>query len=273
MTDELRTYGIKERAACSGPLDEHAQEIQLVGYTVVKDVVAQDELRQWRDRIDSVLERQLSEGGGSEAMRALGEAHTARALLAYDEAFLDLALRPVVLGICERLLGDYFVLNQQNAVVNPPAGSAHHQSAYHRDLPYQHFVASRPLAISALYCIDPFEVDTGGTLVLAGSHKLEAFPGAAVVERLERTPEAPAGACLVFDSMLYHRAGTNLTDRPRRAVNHVWSLPILKQQIVLKDLLRPGLRNDLRLRKLLGVESDPPRSVAEWIAQRRGRSA
>jgi hypothetical protein len=49
-------------------------------------------------------------------------------------------------------------------------------------------------------------------------------------------------------------------------------LPILKQQIVLKDLLRPETKKDPRVSRLLGVESDPPRSVREWIAQRRARS-
>jgi hypothetical protein len=73
------------------------------------------------------------------------------------------------------------------------------------------------------------------------------------------------------DYFVLNRAGTRRTDRPRHSVNHVWSLPILKQQIVLKDLLRPGLRADPRLRRLLGVESDPPPSAAEWIARRCDR--
>jgi ectoine hydroxylase-related dioxygenase (phytanoyl-CoA dioxygenase family) len=272
MSDGLRTYGIKERLAELDVAGTHAQEIQLVGYSVVEGVVAVEELQRWRDRVDALLLRQTEEGGGVEAMCALGENNTARALLAYDDAFLDLALRSQILEICERLLGDYFILNQQNAVVNPPAGQGHHQSAYHRDLPYQHFVASRPLALSALVCIDAFTAETGGTVVLPGSHKLEGFPSDVVASRSERVLSAPAGACLVFDSMLFHRSGLNTTALARRAVNHVWTLPILKQQIALPGLIRPELIRDARIARLLGCDSEPAKSVADWISRRRARA-
>ena len=92
---------------------------------------------------------------------------TARCPLVYDEAFLALAAQAGVLALCRELLGDYVILMQQNGVINP-SGQRHTQLAYHRDLPYQHFVSSRPLAISALFCIDPFTAETGATTVIPG---------------------------------------------------------------------------------------------------------
>ena len=41
--------------------------------------------------------------------------------------------------------------------------TAHHQSAFHRDLPYQHFTSSRPIAINALFCADEFTNENGAT--------------------------------------------------------------------------------------------------------------
>ena len=35
----------------------------------------------------------------------------------------------------------------------------------------------------------------------------------------------------MFDSMLFHRAGSNRSGRPRRGVNHVYGLPFLKPPI------------------------------------------
>lgn len=268
----LPTYGMRERLAARDAMDMYVQEIQLVGYAVVADAVPSDQLPGWRERLDLVLARQTNEVGGAEHLRRLGEEHTARAVLAYDEAFLELAVSSTVLGICERLLGPAFILNQQNGIVNPPAGRGHHQTAYHRDLPYQHFVSSRPIAISALCCLDAFNEQTGGTLVLPGSHKLEAFPSDEVVEKLEQRVVARAGSYVVFDSMLFHRAGVNRSSGPRRGVNHVWSLPIIKQQIVLPGLLRAGLERDRRLAGLLGYDSDSPRSVREWIDRRKKKA-
>jgi len=50
-----------------------------------------------------------------------------------------------------KLIVGKFILNQQNGI-NPP-GETCNQSAWHRDLPYQHYVSSTPLTINALLCM------------------------------------------------------------------------------------------------------------------------
>ena len=84
----------------------------------------------------------------------------ARCLIGYDDSFAALAAHPAIVAVLTRLLGDYFVLMSQNGVINDPADD-HYQVTWHRDLNYQHFVSSRPLAVSALYCIDEFSEETG----------------------------------------------------------------------------------------------------------------
>jgi ectoine hydroxylase-related dioxygenase (phytanoyl-CoA dioxygenase family) len=269
----MSQYGIAETAAASDAVDLHVEEIRLNGFTVVAEAIAPNARSRWCDLIDEVVARQAADAGGVEALAALGEAHTARAPLHLQRPFLDLARHPTVLAICERLLDGYVILNQQNAVVNPPAGEHFHQTAYHRDLPYQHFVSSRPLAVSALYCADRFDEENGATLMLPGSHRQEAFPSAELVARWERGVTAPAGSYLVFDSMLFHRAGVNRSPRKRRAVNHVYSRAFLKQQIVLPRLLGDDFTHDPALRRFLGYDSDPPESVEAWLATRRARAA
>jgi ectoine hydroxylase-related dioxygenase (phytanoyl-CoA dioxygenase family) len=159
---------------------------------------------------------------------------------------------------------------QQNGVINPPR-QPHAQVAYHRDLPYQHFVSSRPLAISALFCIDPFRPETGATTVLPASHRVEAFPSDEVASLLDTPLSAEPGSFIVFDSMLFHRAGPNRSDRPRRAVNHVFSIPIIAQQISIPDALKGRHAGDPALARLLGYETDPPSSVLEWRERRLAR--
>ena len=60
------------------------------------------------------------------------------------------------------LLGDYFTILQQNAVINAPT-TKHFQTAG-TGIWLSAFVASKPLAISALFCIDDFSEVTGGTM-------------------------------------------------------------------------------------------------------------
>jgi ectoine hydroxylase-related dioxygenase (phytanoyl-CoA dioxygenase family) len=266
----MHSYGIAETAAATSAVDVHVEEIRLNGFTVVAGA-AGDAAQEWRELIDGVVAEQVREAGGADVLERLGEGNTARAPLHRDPRFLALAADPTVMAICARLLDGYFILNQQNAVVNPPSGQKYHQTAYHRDLPYQHFVSSRPIALSALYCADEFNEENGATLVLAGSHKQESFPSAEVVARWERGVVAPAGSYVVFDSMLFHRAGVNRSPRPRRAVNHVYSRPFLKQQIVLPQLLGDGFTSDPGMRRLLGYDCDPPASVDAWLLARHAK--
>lgn len=264
------SYGITEQRAGSDAAERHAEQVRLQGFTVVDGGFSSDELQEYSSRLDRLLDRQTREAGGAAALAEMGEQETIRCCLAFDDLFLRLATHPSVTAVCERLLGGYFVLMQQNGISNPPRRQ-HTQTAYHRDLPYQHFVSSRPLAVSALFCIDPFTVENGATIVLPASHKVDEFPSEAVVRELERPLEASAGAFLVFDSMLFHRAGANLSTAPRRAVNQVFALPFIAQQFSFPDLLQGRHADDPRLARLLGYGTGPVRSLDEWWERRRAK--
>ena len=265
-------YGIVEREAEADDVSRHAERIRLTGYTVVPGRWTADDLREYATRLDHVLAVQQEEFGGADRMSAIGDALTARCPLAYDERFLELATFPPLLALCRALLGDYIVLMQQNGVINPP-GEVHAQAAYHRDLPYQHFVSSRPLAVSGLFCIDPFRADTGATTVLPGTHRVEAFPSEALAGAIDTPVEADPGSFIVFDSMLFHRAGVNRSDRPRRAVNNVFSVPIIAQQISLPAALGPTYAERPELARLLGYETAPAASVIDWRERRLARAS
>ena len=265
-------YGITERERPADEIARHAERIRLVGYTVLRGGLAAAEVSDLGERLERVLEHQVAEFGGAERMAAIGDALTVRSPLVYDEAFLRLATHPPLLALCRALLGDYVVLMQQNGVSNPPR-QGHTQTAYHRDLPYQHFVSSRPLAVSALFCIDAFRPETGATTVLPGSHRVEAFPSEAVAASIDTAVVADAGSYIVFDSMLFHRAGANVTDRPRRAVNQVFSVPVIAQQISLPSALDGRYADDPALARLLGYESTPASSVLAWRERRLARAA
>jgi ectoine hydroxylase-related dioxygenase (phytanoyl-CoA dioxygenase family) len=264
-------YGITERGHASSEVARIAERIRLAGYAVLPSGLAAEEISSLGPRLEQVMARQVEEFGGAERIAAIGDALTARCPLVYDEAFLALAAHAGVLALCGELLGDYVILMQQNGVINP-SGQGHTQLAYHRDLPYQHFVSSRPLAVSALFCIDPFTVETGATTVIPGSHRMEQFPSDSVAAELDTPVSADPGSFIVFDSMVFHRAGANRSGRPRRAVNQVYSVPIIAQQISLPEALQGRYAGDPSLARLLGYDVAPSRSVAAWRERRLART-
>lgn len=270
MVDTLRSYGVKEQETAVSDVAAHAERIRLAGYSVLAGSFTEREAADFGTRLDDVLRRQTQEFG-SDRLERIGDEFTARCPLVDDEAFLRLVTHPPLLALVRLLLGDYVVLMQQNGVINPPK-DGHTQGAFHRDLPYQHFTSSRPLAISALFCIDPFRVETGATTVIPGSHHTERFPSADVAAALEVPVEAEPGSFVVFDAMLFHRAGANRSGRIRRGVNNVFSVPIITQQISLPSALNGRYSDDPALARLLGYESAPAASALEWRTRRLRRS-
>jgi hypothetical protein len=255
----------------SDALAFHAERIRTIGHSVLDSGMSQQDVDRLGTSLDAILERQVQEFGGVERLANIGDADTVRCPLVYDDRFVGLVRHPMLLRLCRRVLGDYVQLMQQNGLVNQ-SGDTHPQRAYHRDLPYQHFVSSRPLALSALFCIDPFRAETGATTVLPASHLSERFPSDDVAASLETPIEAAPGTFIVFDSMLFHRAGVNRSGRPRRAVNQVFTVPIIAQQISLPAALHGRFADDPELAQLLGYEAVPAASVAEWRERRLARA-
>lgn len=273
MQQPVKTFGVKEFSRPASEVERHAEEIRLSGYTVLGGVLTPAEVEEARAGIDRVYAEQLDEVGGEKMLDAINDSHTARCLLAYDDFFLGVARSPRVLEVVEAFLGDYFTLMLQNGIINVPAtGDEQNAGYWHRDLNYQHFVSTRPFSISALVCVDDFSEVTGGTRVLPASHKAEAFPSDEYVLAHETGVEAAAGSALVFDSMLYHRSGHNRSPRPRRAINHMYTIPFVKQQISLPKILKGRHGDDPFLARFLGYESEPDCSVVEFRERRLRRA-
>ncbi|MGT2434952.1 phytanoyl-CoA dioxygenase family protein [Bradyrhizobium betae] len=266
--DAPRRYGISEQVQSTNEIERTCESIRQLGYGVIDGGYSHEQLATLADAFDRTQESYASRHGGVDALRSIDEHDTIRLPLAHDPAFLELATNGRILDICSRLISGYSVLNQQNGIINPPNGKQYNQGAWHRDLPYQHFVSSRPLAINALFCLDAFTLQNGATMVLPASHRQEAFPSDHFVKTQALSVAAPAGSFIVLDCMVFHSGGVNTTSKPRRAVNHVYTIPLIRQQINLSSALGDDFTDDSKLRRLLGYDVREPGSVDEYLARR-----
>ncbi|PTY04036.1 phytanoyl-CoA dioxygenase family protein [Verrucomicrobia bacterium LW23] len=267
----LKTYGGHRQYTLSSDIDQYLEEISINGYSIVTNVIPEEELPEWRLRIDNVYAQQETEFG-RDALNDINELDMCRAPLLYNDAFVHMAANPFVLKVVQSILGDWFILNLQNAIINRPK-IEHHQTSWHRDLPYQNFVISRPLAINALYAIDPFSVKTGGTTLLPFSHRREDLPSTEYLQKHQVVADAPPGSVILFDAMLFHRAGSNSSQDARRAVNHLYTAPILKQQYDLPKALNGKFADDAALARLLGYTSEVPLNDKAWRQARAKKRA
>lgn len=266
MSNESTPYGKVKRHKIESESEQVLEEISILGFAILEGILSQSELEQSRTKLDAIYRKQENEFG-KRRMQETNELNLVRCPLAYDPFFLELAAHRKILTIVEALIGEYILLHLQNGILNAP-GEEHNQSFWHRDLPYQDFVISHPLAVSALFCIDDFTQDRGGTWVLPYSHKMELLPSDRFLQKHQHSVAATAGSVILFDGMLYHRAGLNSSNEVRRGINHVYVAPILKQQIDLPVLLQGRYAEDPFYRKFLGYDSQVPGSDQEYRQKR-----
>ena len=259
-------YGAFNQVECNSQLDLYVEEIKTNGFTVIEEVLTKKELEKYRIKIDETYLKQENDFG-SEELNSIKEKDMCRMPLKYDDYFINIATNNVVLEIAKRFLGEFYILGLQNAIINMP-NEVHHQSSWHRDLPYQNFTISKPISINALFCIDDFSIETGGTTVVPYTHKMEVLPSDEYLQKHAVTAIAEAGSVIVFDSMLFHKAGYNSSNIIRRAVNHLYQIPILKQFYDFPKALNGKFSGNIFLKQLLGYTSQTPLDDVKWRENR-----
>lgn len=266
---EISRYGVIAATEANDIYDILAEEVRLLGYTTLDSGLTAsqlDELSRLFNTAELEYDTEASDQGYD--LNKISERDTIRLLPMVRPKFWEVVFNRPLHDLLSRLLGGYFILNQVNGLINRGHQSKYHQAQYHRDLPYQHFTSSRPLAINALFALDDFTIDNGATRVIPGTHHREAFPPDEVVRRLETHVTVKRGTFIVLDCMVYHAGSTNNTDKDRRAINHVFTIPMLRQQFHIPSVLGEAPDFTDQQKKILGYGLEEFRSVGDWFKSR-----
>ena len=263
---KVKSFGVLKKTMNLNLIDVHLEELKILGYTVLENIITESDLKIYRDKLDDVYKKQTQEFSINE-LEIINELQMARMPFLYDGFFCNLFTNQKLLNLLELILGKYFVIHLQNGIINMP-NEIHHQTSWHRDLPYNDFTTSEPIAVSALYCLDDFNFETGGTNVLPFSHHLENMPSDEFIEKHTKQLEAKAGSVIIFNSMLFHKAGTNISNNIRRGVNHMFTKPIIKQQLNIPLAFQGDITANPTLRMLLGYDFITENNVFEYRMNR-----
>jgi ectoine hydroxylase-related dioxygenase (phytanoyl-CoA dioxygenase family) len=262
----LEHYGILERTPSENVIDIVAESVKNLGYAILDSGLDASEIKSISDEFNRTRSQYIALHGES-TLKNTDEFYTIRSPLTHGgPQFLQLALNKNLLTLLRKLIAGKFILNQQNGIINPP-NKSYNQGAWHRDLPYQHFISTKPLAVNALFCLDDFTYENGGTFVLPATHKTEAFPSEAYISSQAVQIKAKAGSFIILDCMTFHAGGFNSTQLERRAVNHVFTIPFFKQQINIPlNIQEKDLSNETK--EILGFNYQEPPSISDFILKR-----
>jgi ectoine hydroxylase-related dioxygenase (phytanoyl-CoA dioxygenase family) len=267
MTAKNDFYGLIPQTVLGSDLERCLEELSILGFTVMEDVVKEPELAELRRKLDAAYQVQKKEPAPEFELEQIQEENQVRAPLCYDDHFVEMARHPRVIEAIRAVLGNYFLVHLQIGIINLP-NTPNRQSVWHRDLLYQDFVISKPLAVSAMLCLDDFNEKTGGTIGVPFTHKVERMPSKEFMEKTAVTVNAKAGSVFLMDSMLMHKAGFNVSGAPRRGLNTIYASGLLKQQVSFPSQLNGKHKENPFLNMLLGYDAEPSKSVLAWRKRR-----
>jgi ectoine hydroxylase-related dioxygenase (phytanoyl-CoA dioxygenase family) len=259
----MKNYGILEKESSKSNINDALHELKRNGYTKINSGLSQLKITEIQSKYNKVQKQYLKKFS---SLEDIDEHNTIRAPLLFERVFLDLALNKNVISILHKLCGKNMILNQQNGITNPPKQD-YNQAFWHRDLPYQHFTSSKPLAMNALFCVDDFTKENGATAVLPGTHLFENFPSDNFIKKNTLQVEARAGDFIICDAMVYHSGQYNFSNRSRRGINHVYTTPIIRRQI---DFSKSDFNYKVsKYNKILGLNFNSKSSIEEYLNSKR----
>ena len=231
------------------------------GWTLLGSLVSADLLARLASELHAVYEEQrslqLRNGVGQ------GTDGTVHHLPCAGGAFLELLERNPCQALIEQYFQGPYILNTYGGVLNLPQDTSY-VGRVHRD--QRTFSGDLHLMVQLLVMLDDFTEENGATYVLTGSHRSGEKPSDDAFFRDAHRAVAPAGSIVVFDSNLWHAAGVNRSNRPRRALTLAFTRPFIKQQLDYPRTLgyQRGELYSPVLRQLLGYNARVPASLDEW---------
>ncbi|MGO9452213.1 MAG: phytanoyl-CoA dioxygenase family protein [Candidatus Binataceae bacterium] len=257
-----------------------AQTVERDGVAIVRDFIPPSLLNQIRTRIDEL------NGAERDTATAFLESEGANQrvfnLVNKGEVFEEIVQQPEIVKIMARLLGGDCILSGFSSNATGPGGEPmilHSDSGY---VPPPH--PEYLLAANAIWILDDFTLENGGTEYVPGSHLRRANPEPG--RDYTCVPLiAPTGSVAILHGYTWHRTGANTSsDSFRRALFAYYVRPFLRVQENHLVSVRPEVwqRASPTLRHLLGGDlylnsigfiDGPPAEMRRMAFKRRKQGA
>lgn len=252
------------------PLPALLERLHGDGYVILPRLLPPARVQAIRDALAPWLQGRLTGRNDFEGYQS----ERVYALLAKSPVFADLAAHPLVLDVCEAVLGPNFMLSACLAINTHPGETA---QAMHFDDSFYRVPRPRPAyAVSAFWAVDDFTPDNGPTEIVPGSHRwgdeepagatdfdASFRPGHVAAEAAPAGIEQvlmPAGSLMLAMGTLWHRGGANRSRASRLVITPQYCVAWGRQMESMLLSVPPAVVAGYpeRVQQLLGYSIHPP---------------
>lgn len=255
-------------------LERNVVELELYGYTVVRDAEPLEFFDELRETIlacgreDLERERRIPLAGRA------GGSYLVAHLLARGRIFELAALSEKPLTLVTYLLGESCQISSCHGHVRAqgdPPQAMHSDLAFVPD-PHPGFAH----VCNMMWCTEDFTREAGGTLVVPGSHRRGVHPLPGDTTRSMAIPiDAPRGSVIVFTGSLWHGAGARTLPGVRVGMTVYFARMYARTQERLDALIPDEVvaRNPPRFAELVGRHNPYPMDYYDTDLRKLGRYA
>lgn len=218
-------------------VDEILSHLDIAGYCVVEAVIPASEVGAVRESVAAAMQAEY-ETAMQRAAKVRAKGHriggagvqAVPGIINLDQSFAPYLADARIIGVVQALFGDFHRISNTSGMINHPGND---RGYWHADWPFNQTNAAHipaPYAdavskLSSLWMLTEFTPETGGTLVVPGSHKQRSNPSdGSGFDREASHPDevqvaGAAGSVLLLDSRLWHCVASNRSNAPRVAMN------------------------------------------------------
>jgi ectoine hydroxylase-related dioxygenase (phytanoyl-CoA dioxygenase family) len=242
------------------------------GYVILPEVLSQELVRDLADTLDALRAEDV-ERFGKDYLYRIGQEGFVINVGDRGEPFERLLLERPVQGLVNELLGSgAFLYLFQGVIVPPGGGVGAYPWKWHCDLYHVVLEVSDRTFLPGLNCLfylDDVDERNGGTWIIPGTQGLkdDEIPcgNEVFLQRAAFQVRAGAGSVIILNPLLWHCAGANKTDKPRRAVKMLmvreWMLPQMDYSRSIRSEVMNRLDDEALC--MIGTHARVPRTFQE----------
>ena len=205
-------------------VEKYIDALKNDGYVIIRNLVCGENLKTLRHELDSYFQKTPTSEGvfWGNSTKRMGR------IFSKSKQSRQLATHPVILEIMNAILGPYCERIQINLTQAIQIAPGEYEQTLHRDdelFPFPK--ADAEFMVNAMWAIDDFTEENGGTIVWPGSHRFETQRQ---VPKNELVPAImKSGSVLIWLGSTQHAGGANKTKLPRAGLTISYCLGWLRQ--------------------------------------------